>query len=63
MNGALGVVLTLLFEALLALQEFFAVKRGDGVENRLAGGTRIGQVAAQAVPWRGHGPQNCFQSS
>ena len=42
-NRAFGVELALLLEALLALQEFFAIEIGDRVEHRFAGRARIGQ--------------------
>ena len=42
-DGALRVVLTLLFEAALALHELFAIEGGNGIERRLTGWARIGQ--------------------
>jgi hypothetical protein len=62
MYGPFGVVLPLLLQALLALEKFFAVEIGHGVENRFAMGTRIGQEAGQAVPGHGHIP-DLLQSS
>ena len=44
-DRALGVELTLLFEAALAFEEFFAVEIGEGMEDRLARRARIGQEA------------------
>src|SRR5687767_4467158 len=50
LDRPLRVVLPLLLQALLALQEFFAIEIGNRIENRLAMGTRIGQETKQAVP-------------
>ena len=44
-NRPFRVVLTLLFEAALALDEFLAVEIRNGMENRIALRTRIGQEA------------------
>ena len=49
-DGAFRVVLTLLFEAALALEELFSVEIGTGIENRIALRARIGQEARQTVP-------------
>ena len=44
-DGGFRVVLTLLFEAALALDEFFAVKIGKGMKDGLAPRTGVGQEA------------------
>lgn len=44
-DRALGVVLTLLFEAAFALRKFFPVEVGDGMEDGVALRAGIGQEA------------------
>ena len=44
-DRAFRIMLALLIEAALALHEFFAVEIGNGMEHRVARGSRVGQVA------------------
>jgi hypothetical protein len=45
LNGPLRIVLTLLIEAALTLDELFAVEVREGMKDRIAWRTRIGQEA------------------
>ena len=44
-DGVFGIVLTLLFEAALALDELFSIEIGQGMKNGIAMRPRIGQEA------------------
>ena len=48
-DGALGITLALLIEASLALDEFFSVERGQGLNHRLARRRRVGQKPGHAL--------------
>ena len=48
-DSALGVALSLLIEAALALDELLAVERGQGMKDRIARRTRVSQEARHPI--------------
>lgn len=49
-DGALRIELPLQFEATLAFDEFFPVEIEEGMEHRIALGTRVGQETRHPIP-------------